>query len=220
MNKAPQRPAPRSALLARLRPREMDSLLGSMARYTRFVLFGKWFLAFVALGLALTLIALPLGQSDKNGFRLTLSGNNTPENAPPQMVNPRFQGVDEKNQPYTVTAKSAAQADANTVVLTELNADISLKDTSWLAVMAESGTFRLDSKQLILIGKVQLFYDQGYELNTDRVEVNVPAKTATSRNATTGSGPLGTLAAAGFDAEAASSSIRFLGPVKVTIYGK
>ena len=132
---------------------EVEEVFGRIARYTKFVFFGKWALGSVALVILVMLIAWPLLLSDNAGMRVSFStedGHGGAGNAP-VMENPRYQGTDKQGQPYTVVAKRAIQQSENTVQLQEIKGELSTSDAKWLTLVAKKGTFEDVSKQLTLL---------------------------------------------------------------------
>lgn len=117
-----------------------------------------------------------------------------------RMVNPRYIGVDDRNQPFTITASSATRADtkSNLVELDKPKADMALKDGHWVALTATTGTFSQDAQLIQLVDNVSLFHDMGYEFHTRSAYVDVKAGTAYGQEPIEGQGPLGTLKAQGF----------------------
>ena len=128
------------------------------------------------MALLATMVILPLIRGDSSGVRIALTGAQEVPDARPVMKNPRFQGADSKMQPYMVTAKSAIQQDADTIVLNTVQADLTLKDNTWLAVKAEQGTLKLSRQVLYLVGNVDVFHDGGYEMHTERAFVDMAAR--------------------------------------------
>ena len=63
-----------------------------------------------------------------------------------ELLNPRFESNDDKNQPYTITAKRAIQGETNEdlVILEDPLADILLENGNWIAIKAEQGAYHLD----------------------------------------------------------------------------
>jgi len=206
-------------LLRSLKPRDMDRLLRSMAGYTRFVLFSKTMLWGVALGLASLIVILPLINKDQTGVRIVFSNvEMTESQTMPKMMNPRYQGVSEKNEPYSVTADYALQAGESYVELHNLKADITMQDAHWAALTADDGTLDISSQTAFLKGKVKLFHDAGYSMETEDVTLKLKQSTADSQKIIRANGPLGSLEAAGFTVSENGMRILFNGPVRVVLY--
>ena len=136
-----------------------------------------------------------------------------------QIVRARFVGTDDEGRPYTVTAERASQTSptAKSVLLTKPNADITLADGTWLSLVANRGTYHRDSQQLALSGEVVLHHDQGYELSTASVDIDIKAGTAVGADPVMAHGPLGMLTGEGFRVEERGARIFLTGPASLTI---
>lgn len=115
------------------------------------------------------------------------------------MSNPHFEGIDEKKRPFNVTAERATQLDKNAdiVDLKGPQADIMLENGAWLALSADSGRYGRKAQLLDLSGGVSLFHDQGYELHTPVLRVDLATSRASSDQAVQGQGPAGNLTGEG-----------------------
>lgn len=136
-----------------------------------------------------------------------------------ELVNPRFESRDEKDQPYTITAERAIQSarDPSVILLEKPMADITMNDGTWMAGEAEQGAYRQDTEKLLLKGKVKLFHDNGYELKTEKLQVDMQARTAWSDQPVHAQGPAGTLDATGMQADSANNRLIFTGPLKLVL---
>lgn len=191
-----------SGLSQRFAPRNVEVLLSSMARYTRFVLFSKMLLTFLAFIMIAIIIALPIISSDSEGLRIAFDASEgTAAESMPMMKNPRYQGVDDKNQPYTITADAAIQNDEQTVILNALKADMFLSDDSWLMLSANDGTLNTEIKTLLLSGDVQLYHDKGYEFHAPEAHIDLRKNLAYGNKNIKGYGPMGTISANNFRIE-------------------
>ncbi len=136
-----------------------------------------------------------------------------------ELLNPKFDSVDDKNQPYTITAKRAVQdTDDELMILDEPMADIVLNSGKWLAIKSRQGAFRQESQRLLLKDNVQLFHDDGYNVRTQELDMDLKAGTARTDVKITGHGPLGTLDASGMDANSKAGTLVFKGPAKIVLY--
>ena len=136
-----------------------------------------------------------------------------------ELIKPRFESTDEKNQPFTITAKRAVQSkrDPSVVLLENPMADITLQTGTWMAAQAEKGAYRQNSERLLLQGGVKLFHDNGYEVTTEKLLVNLKNREAWSDHPVYGQGPAGTLEATGMQAHAETDHLIFTGPAKLTL---
>jgi lipopolysaccharide export system protein LptC len=182
-------------------------------RYSIFVGFMKVLLPAMAAGLILLVVAWPQFSVDEGQFRLSMS-KLAPEQADSlTMLNAHFEGVDEKDQPYTITADMATQSenDKDLVTMELPKADITLEDGTWLALTARSGEYRKESEMLDLAGSVSLFHDQGFELQTDAARIDLNAGTAEGVHPVEGQGSIGSIQAEGFRVLDRGARILFTG---------
>lgn len=136
-----------------------------------------------------------------------------------ELLNPRFESRDEKSQPYTITATRAVQgtADDDLLLLEAPMADIMLNSGHWLALKAQNGEFRQASQLLFLRKDVSLFHDDGYTMNTQKIDIDLNKKTAITDVAVSAHGPAGTLNAAGMNADGMANKLVFTGPAKLVL---
>ena len=137
-----------------------------------------------------------------------------------ELLNPRFESVDDKKQPYTITAKRALQGKKNEelVILEEPVADMLLNNGNWVAIEAKQGAFRQDNQRLLLRGNVQMFHDQGYQMTTAQLDLDLDKNIAWSETEVHAQGPMGRLEAKGLKASTEKGLLLFSGPAKLTIY--
>jgi lipopolysaccharide export system protein LptC len=190
----------------------------SLSSYTRFVLFGKHALWVLAALLVMGLIWIANYNSGKNGARLVFTNLPQTEILQNLMINPRYQGLDARNQPYTVIADKATQIDEEHVALDNIRAEIAQHDGTWIALNAKTGSFGVNDKKLQLTGGVEVFSGNGYEMRTDHAYVDIGQGSAYGDAMIQGQGAVGTLQANNFKAEDRGQVIRFKGDVKVRVY--
>ncbi len=89
--------------------------------------------------------------------------------------NPRYNGLDAKNQPYTMSAAVAKRPGGmpNIYDLEKPQGEITLKTGNWLFGKANLGRFDQDTRKLWLGGNVQIFHDKGYQFTSDEVQVDI-----------------------------------------------
>jgi lipopolysaccharide export system protein LptC len=113
--------------------------------------------------------------------------------------NLQFSGFDKDARPFKVTAEEGIQPDpgGDAIILERPNADIGLKDDAWLAARADRGYYNRKTEQLRLDGSVNLFHDRGFELRTERVNVDLKNGIAWGDDAVEAVGPQGVLRSEG-----------------------
>jgi len=145
------------------------------------------------------------------GLRATIDGA--------RVTNAHYNGVDERNRPYTVTAVIAIQRDAEKIDLTSPNADMTLENGTWINVKSKQGVFMRKAQQIDLSGDVVLYRDDGTTMTTSSATVEMKAGAASGAEPTHVEGPFGTIDAAGFTTVDKGAAMQFWGPVEVTLNG-
>ena len=192
----------------------------SVASITRLVLLGRnalW--GMIALVIAL-LFYMAADNKTTDGARLVFSKIKQVGDLANVMKNPNYQGLDKDNMPYSVMADEAVQQDAETVLLTNIKADMATKNDKWLALHAGEGELKITGKTLQLSKKVDMFYDGGYEFRTERAFVDMAKGEASGDVPVEGQSPMGVLTADRFSVTSRGEKILFQGNVKLTIYRK
>ncbi len=116
-----------------------------------------------------------------------------------RVENPRYQGTDDENRPFTVTAASATQgAEDDMLRLDAPRADILLNDGAWILLEARSGRYDKARNRLDLDGGVTLYHDNGTMLQTDRAAIALDEGAASGDMPVAVQGPFGTLTGEGF----------------------
>ena len=200
--------APANPRLPRLPPR-----LSLRNRYSMFVGLMKVVLPAMAAALILLVIAWPQLTKDRTRFSLGVANLGQDQIETLSMLNARFDGIDEKNRPYTVTADVAVQSprDESIVDLELPKADMIMTDGSWLALTARSGRYDRDLEQLDLTGEVSLFHDKGFELRTEFARIDLDKGTAEGDQPVEGHGGAGTINSEGFHVSERGQRILFTG---------
>lgn len=137
-----------------------------------------------------------------------------------RMLNPNYAGVDEKQQPFTVTAAEMRKdsPDSPSIALTDPKADVLMSDGSWAFVTASDGVYDQVAQVLELQGDVNFFQDQGYELRTRAATFDLLGGSAYGFDPVEGQGPFGTLSAeGGFQMLNRGEQVMLVGPSKVVI---
>lgn len=137
-----------------------------------------------------------------------------------ELLAPRFESLDDKGQPYTVTAVRAVQdgGEEDMVLLEGPVADMFLNGGNWVAAEALRGAFAQKSQRLLLKGGVTLYHDRGYTMEMPELDVDLQASAAWTSTAVRGHGPAATLEAKGLRAEAETGRLVFNGPARLVLY--
>ena len=184
-----------------------------------FVGLMKVVLPAMAAALILLVVAWPQFTGDADKFRLGVSklGIDQLENL--SMLNARFDGIDEKEQPYTITADMATQSrQGEDLIDLELpKADITLRDGTWLALTARAGEYNKAARLLDLQGAVSLFHDRGFELQTSAARIDLEAGIAEGDEPVQGFGAAGAIQSEGFRVLDRGRRIIFTGRSHLTL---
>ncbi len=197
---------------------EVDQLFVTLARYTRFVLFSKWFLGVFALLLLVGLIAWPFVGKDKTGMRVSfVSTEKGTQITQPIMESPRFEGSDNKNQRYAITAKRAIQLTPQLVQLEAAEGQLLRADGSAIMLRADTALFHQDTKIVEVQGNVSLMDDKGTMFTTNKMQINTATMDVDGAERIEGIGPNGKLVATGFKIRDSGNRIIFGTVPRVTL---
>lgn len=137
-----------------------------------------------------------------------------------RMESPRYVGLDERDQPFTITARLASQS-AGGGALTELaepKGDIALASGSWIAMEAQRGLYDRHTETLDLDGGVAVFQDRGYQLHTDRARFLFRPGNAVGDAPVQGQGPDSELTGEGFLIEDRGARVHLRGASRIIFH--
>jgi len=180
----------------------------------------KLLLPALAAGLVLLVVAWPQLMPDvtRSGLDFTKIARDQAKTL--NMLNARYSGVDENNQPFNVAADLATQApdNADVVELQHPKADIRTTDGDLVALSARIGHYDREEETLELTGKVHLVHDRGFDIVTGTARVDIKDGSAAGDTAVSGQGPSGELQAEGFRLRERGQVIVFTGKSRLLIY--
>ena len=184
--------------LERLKQRRSPPV--SHRRYSRFVRVMKILLPSLAAVLLALVVVWPRLRFDDPRFRIGFAQLSPQSVQALSMQNARYLGLDQNNHPYSLTSDRATQEDANPdiVDLDQPKADFTSKDGSAIFVQADRGYYHQKAQLLDLVGTVNLFHEKGYELHTERAEIDLADSSAHGEVPVHGQGPQGLLQGQGF----------------------
>ncbi|WP_232475128.1 LPS export ABC transporter periplasmic protein LptC [Neoroseomonas rubea] len=191
-----------------------------IARRRIAVRLAKWLLPLAGVGLLLGIAIWP--ELDRMEDRARVSFRRVLQAQPDavRMVEPRYQGLDEQNRPFTVTANVAAQTDQPDIVdLDRPRADILLTDGSWVLLESRDGRFDKGSNRLGLTGEVTLWQDGGNMLVTEAAEIDLKEGSASGDRPVAAQGPFGTLVSEGFRLTERGQVVIFTGRARAMLEG-
>lgn len=175
--------------------------------YTRFVGILKIVLPLLALALTAIVVIWPELQDHATERAAVADAD------PGRMMSPRLSGIDADDRPYSIVGTSARQSDAggDVVIFDNLEAEITMEDGTWLAVLSEHGMVDNVRSVIELSGNVNLFRDDGYTFYTDKVNIDLEENTAWGDDPVQAHGPAGEIAAQGFRIDNDSGVVVFTG---------
>ncbi len=213
---APANAATKDRMAATLSPR--PAATATRAGAGRWIVATKYGLFAAALALTVVIVVWPEFATDTDGVDLPRVSFGSDE-FQLRMDDARYEGADNKNRPYVVTAKSAVQDpdDQWLVKLNDLKADITMEDGTWVYISAKNGRYHHRQQDLKLRDGVNLFIDNGYQLTTQSATVDLATGRVIGTTFVQGHGPAGELRANGFEAIDFGRIIRLLGDVRMIV---
>jgi lipopolysaccharide export system protein LptC len=188
--------------------------------YSQIVGLLKFALPAAALGIAALVLLWPQLNPIDARFRLTPVQVSIEDLENLRMVQPRYVGVDDRNQPYTIVAEQATQAkgSSDATDLKEPQGDIAMNSGTWLAMTAEHGLYHQPDKALDLWGGVTLFHDGGYEISTERARIDLDRGTAQGDAPVRAQGPNSQLDGSGFRIDDRGARVEVTGQSRVLLF--
>lgn len=142
------------------------------------------------------------------------------KNIPDLVVdNLNYTGIDSKNQPYSIIAAQATKPSGldGIYVLTKPEGEITLKNGVWIDAKADSGRYDKTKERLHLTGNVRIFHNQGYQLTTPEIHINLKNSDAWGDKGIVLQGLIGTIEGKGFRFSESGSVIVISGPAKANL---
>lgn len=189
-----------------------------IARRRFLITLTKWVLPLAAVVLLAMIALWPEIDAITNRARLA-TAHVSGELDGGKLVDARYNGVDEKGRPYTITAATAWRITPSITGLTLPKGDITLENGTWLMLTAKEGTFVQNLNQLDLVKDVTLYRDDGTTMHTESASIDLKAGGAGGAEPVHVEGPFGMLDAQGFTVTEKGSAIDFSGPAHVILNG-
>lgn len=213
----------RREMLAPSRARVAPSVRGMARRYAM-VRLAK--LALPAIGLGLLTLLLFWPEIDGKEGRLSFRRGPSMVAEALQVTAPLYQGLDEVNRPYTVTAQmarqqpGAVQAGSEVIDLETPRADITLTDGAWIFLESRDGTYDRGRNWLDLRGDVTIYHDNGTRFRSEAAAVDLTAGNASGDRPTQAQGPFGTIESEGFEMTERGAVMIFTGRAHAVLEGR
>ena len=208
------------------KPRQRPRYIGSRRRQASVGAGHTWFVRitkFLLLMAVLCIITAVIARLTQDPQQLKIAAIPEKDKTTPgqiDLVQPRYEGTDEKRRPYTVSADRAHRVlgEERVVALENPKGDITLEDGGWLAVKAAQGIYNNTAAKLYLSGGVTIFHDKGYEMHLKEVDIDIKTRHAQSGLPVEVQGPVGRLQAQSIDVSEQGMLIVFGGPARLTLW--
>ena len=190
------------------------------ARYSKFIRHMKMAMPLIAL--AITAIVFTWSNVNDDNIIPVKAQDALPKTiGRNELLNPRFESMDTKKQPYSITAARAVQgeADTNLVMLEKPTGNMQLSSGNMINMEADQGSFKQDERKLMLRGDVEIYHDKGYTLKTSELQIDMDSNSAVSDKDVNIEGPAGTLNAKGLRADNNEGYLVFNGPANLVLTG-
>lgn len=132
-----------------------------------------------------------------------------------ELTKPRYNGLDEHGQPYTLTADRARQVNQERIDLTAPVGDLTLSGGDWLFARGARGVYIQGISQLDLEGDVTLYRDDGITMSSDSMTLDLRRGVASSDAQVHVEGPFGVLDAQGVAMVDRGATVQFQGPARL-----
>ena len=136
------------------------------------------------------------------------------------MVNPRFFTVDEKGEPFNLTADTAFElpGEQRRVRLNEVKVDVLLQHDRWIAVDARTGIYSQSDDTMELLDQVNLYTQTGDEIETAQALINLKNRDIFGNKDVFLRSETGYARAQGFSVTENGTVIRLKGKTRVVVY--
>ncbi|TCZ59942.1 LPS export ABC transporter periplasmic protein LptC [Roseicella aquatilis] len=193
---------------------------GQMARRRFLVAWTKRLLPVLALALLAAVVFWPEIEGTEERARVSFRRTIQPRAEALRVVNPRYQGIDELNRPFTVTARIGEQEGAAEILNLEApKADIVMGDGAWIYVQAEAGRYDKPAGRLDLQGDVTIYHDTGTMMRTPEATVLLEEGSASGDAPVAAQGGFGTLTSEGFRLRDRGAVVVFTGRAHAVLEG-
>ncbi len=190
--------------------------------YSRFIRAMRYILPLLALGLLAVVVTwseidhkiVAIPQEDLLSPSENILGQT-------ELTNPKFDTVDEFNQPISVTADQALQNQSNPDIIHLKKPIANFKTEGGNAIYVESlnGTLEQKEEKLFLQDKIKITHDDGYVLEGNELRLNMKTKQAFSDKDVKITSDRAVINAQGLDGNMETGIIIFKGPATLILNG-
>ncbi len=172
-----------------------------------------------AIGVLLLLI-LAIAPFDRKGDVSFILDKNQVDEAPERMrvEQARYNGLDNKNQPFLIVADRAIQqtSDQPIVTIRGMSGRLDLENGP-LAVNADQGQYNLDLQRIFVSGPIKVAGPDGYRLDTRDVSVDLKTRQLASAGPVEGGMRLGQFSAGQLRADLGTRTVSLTGGARLKI---
>lgn len=190
------------------------------ASYSRFVRLMRLVLPLAAMAVVAVLF-LRTGEDDSMVVTVEESAPEVQEQriSRNELLNPKFESMDKKSQPYTITADRAVQGEKNKdlIMLERPVGVMTMENGARVHMNSDTGAYRQDTERFFLQGGVNLRHDAGYALQSEEAHIDLKQNFAWSEKPVRGQGPDMTIDAKGVRANGETGKIVFVGPATLVL---
>jgi lipopolysaccharide export system protein LptC len=167
--------------------------------------------------LFLGLILWPLGNARELSFLLSKEGSGLASERM-RITRASYRGVTDSGEPFEITAESAVQKSSQVpvVMLSGLAARIDRAEGP-ATVTAPGGAYHLETSQLEVMGGIEARGAGGYELQAQKVLVDIAENRVSSATPVSGQLPMGSFSANRFEADIPGRHVVLDGQAKLRI---
>ncbi len=136
------------------------------------------------------------------------------------MVNPRFFTVDDKGEPFNLTAKTAFELPGETrrVQLVAIKADLLTQNERWFALDADVGIYSQVDDTMELLKQVNVYTETGEEIDTTQALINIKNRDIVGSKDVFLRTPYGYARAEGFSVTQNGTVFRLTGKTRAVFY--
>ncbi|MBX9805121.1 MAG: LPS export ABC transporter periplasmic protein LptC [Alphaproteobacteria bacterium] len=203
--------------LRNFKPRMKLSDIPSLKGRSRMIERLKYSLPGIALVALVVLIGWPQFQKWTYGQKPTLAQTRLVPKTNNTATLPEYKSIDNKNQPYTITADHGVETSPEEIDLTQPKMDLNLHSGERVTLTSDSGKLNKATNQIHLVGNVTLTHSLGYHLHTAQAWIDYNQGTAHSNDAVWGNGPAGTIEARGFRMTERGAKVSFIGGAQLLL---
>lgn len=205
--------------------KEVESLTASFRRYRVFVLSLRFLLPLIAAGILFAIIFFAENEDKSAQIKVeNIASKQLPTKEITSvgvMANPRFQGVDADNQPYSLKAEQAWQENTNEIEMRNVTADITTADGNWISAMAKETLYFVAENIANMHGGVEVFItgkdNSIVQIQTDNAKLDIKNSLISGDGAVSVKSDFADFSAKSFVANRAEEKITFTGPIKLVM---